>query len=290
VARRRWLAATGVVLLAIIAVVLATGVIFLPVHTPGSKPLALTVVSRTGPIAAPDVDILAATSVADLRALAVAANLGNQHVCDPPGCWSSVTVAQPSLLIALQGGDLCHKSVLSADLDSVAHLTIHEVLGGLTCPIGNLALPAPSYWLLAVPLEALPSTILSVAADSTAAGFLGAVGGHPLNRGGRPTTVDLRPPVPGQADSVTSTAELRAAVQTGQRDAELRAQGGYPTIIGLALRRWPKADLGCGSDTNDTDLAWGSLMVFRADTPTNAAAYEYHELQGRTVFCRVLTP
>jgi hypothetical protein len=285
---RRWLlAATGVVLLAIIAVVLATGVIFLPVHTPGSKPLALTVVSRTGPIAARDVDILAATSVADLRALAVAANLENQHVCDPPGCWSSVTVAQPSLLIALQGGDLCHKSVLSADLDSVAHLTIHEVLGGLTCPIGNLALPAPSYWLLAVPLEALPSTILSVAADSTAAGFLGAVGGHPLNRGGRPTTVDLRPPLPKQADGVPSTAELRSAIEQAQRDSVSRS-GNNPQLIDLALRRWPHADLGCGSDT--TDLAWGSLMVFRADTATNAVAYEYHELQGRTVFCRVLTP
>ena len=284
---RRWLLAViGVAAVVLIAagVVLATGVIFLPLHTQGSKALALTVVSRTGPIAA--YDILAATSVNDLGALAVAANRGNEHGCDPPGCWSSVTVAHPSLLIALSGPDLCHKSVLSADLDPGARLTIHEVVGGLTCPIGYLALPAPSYWLLAVPLEALPSTILSVAADGTAAGLLGAVGGHPTKVGIRPTTVDLRPPVPGQADGVTSTTELRTAVQTAERDAQSRAGGGRVGIVGLALRRWPKTDLGCGSGQSDVDLAWGSLLLFRVDTSTKVPVYEYHELAGRTIFCR----
>src|ERR1700704_1053423 len=71
VTRRWWLAATGV-LLAIIAagIVLATGVILLPVHTSGSTAVPLTVISRSGPgspIVGGSLKILAATSVDDVQ-------------------------------------------------------------------------------------------------------------------------------------------------------------------------------------------------------------------------------
>ena len=286
-AKRWWLAATGVALLALITagVVLATGMILLPVHTTGSKAVSLTVVSRTGPIAGGSVDILAATSVDDLRALTFAAVAQNEDICRPAGCWSSVTVARPSLLIALSAPAPCRKSALNADVGPGALLTIHEVVGGSECPIGARTLAVPSYWLLAVPLDVLPRKVLTVAFDATAAGLVQAVGGQPLNLASGSTTVDLRPPVPSQAERVTSTAELRAAVETARRDAYSRLGGSRLSFIGLALRRWPKVDLGCGSGQSDVDLAWGSLMVFRVDTSTNVLAYEYHELAGRTVLC-----
>lgn len=294
VPRRWWLAATGVVLLAIIAfnVAQATGLILLPAHTPGTKAVPLTVVRRyPGPNAGLRVEILAATSIDDLRSLAFAAGGLNEDTCQSSkACWSSITLARPSLLIALSTPAPCRKSVLSADLGSGAHLTIHVVVGGWECPGGAGALAAPIYWLLTVPLDWLPSTVLTVAVDSKLSVLIiGPRGGQPLYSVASSTTVDLRPPLPKQADGVPSTAELRSALQQAQRDSVLRS-GNNPRLIDLALHRWPRADLGCGSGGNDKDLGWGSLLVFRADSPTNAVAYEYHELAGRTVFCRELTP
>jgi hypothetical protein len=289
--RRWWLAATGVVLFAIIAfnVAQATGVILLPAHTPGTKAVPLTVVSRDpGPTAGLRVEILAATSIDDLWSLAFAAGGLNEDTCH--GCWSSITLARPSLLIALSTPAPCRKSVLSADLGPGPHLTIHVVVGGWECGGGAGALAAPIYWLLAVPLDGLPSTVLTVAVDSKLSVLIiGPAGGQPLYSVASSTTVDLRPLLPKPADGVPSTAELRSAIQQAQRNAESRSGNG-PRLIDLALRRWPRADLGCGSGANETELAWGSLIVLRADTPRNAPAYEYHELAGRTVFCRDLTP
>ena len=292
--RRWWLAATGVVLFAIIAfnVSQAIGLILLPAHTPGTKAVALTVVSRyPGPHAGLRVEILAATSIDDLRSLAFAAGDPNGDTCQSfHGCWSSITLARPSLLIALSTPATCRKSALSGDLGPGAHLTIHVVVGGWECGGGAGALAAPIYWLLAVPLDGLPSTVLTVAVDSKLSVLIiGPAGGQPLYSVASSTTVDLRPLLPKQPDGVPSTAELRSAVEQAQLDADPRA-GHSPRLIDLALRRWPRADLGCGSGANETDLAWGSLIVLRADTPTNAPGYEYHELAGRTVFCRDLTP
>jgi hypothetical protein len=295
VTRRWWLAATGV-LLAIIAagIVLATGVILLPVHTSGSTAVPLTVISRSGPgspIVGGSLKILAATSVDDLQALAMTGTVygPNQSNCRAIRCWTSVTIGRPSLLIALSGPTPCRKSVLSADLDPGAHLTIHEVVGGLTCPIGDQAAPAPTYWLLAVPLDGLPSTVLTVAVDYPPAPG-GPASGQPLKLAGGSTTVDLRLPRPNRANRVTSPSELQGAVQSAGHDAESRRTGNRVRLIDLALRRWPRADVGCGSGANDSDLTWGSLIVFRVDTLTSVVAYEYHALADRSVFCRELTP
>jgi hypothetical protein len=292
--RRWWLAPAGVVLFAVIAfnVAQAAGVILLPAHTPGTKAVPLTVVWRyPGPNAGLRVEILAATSIDDLRSLALAAGGLNEDTCQSSqACWSSITLARPSLLIALSTPAPCRKSVLSADLGPGAHLTIHIVVGGWECPGGAGTLTAPIYWLLAVPLDGLPSTVLTVAVDSKLSVLIiGPGGGEPLYSVSSSTTVDLRPPLPKPADGVPSAAELRSAVQQAQLDADSRA-GHSPRLIDLALRRWPRADLGCGSATSDNDLAWGSLIVLRADTPTNAPAHEYHELGGRTVSCRDRTP
>ena len=292
--RRWWLAATGVVLFAIIAfnVAQATGVILLAAHTPGTKAMPLTVVSRyPGPNAGLRVEILAATSIDDLRSLAFAAGGLDENTCQrSQGCWSSITLARPSLLIALSTPAPCRQSVLSADLGPGAHLTIHVVVGGWECGGGAGALAVPIYWLLAVPLDGLPASVLTVAVDSKLSVLIiSPAGGQPLYSVASSTTVDLRRPLPKQADGVPSTAELRSAVQLALRDAGSRS-GNNPHLIDLALRRWPRADLGCGAGANESDLAWGSLMVFRSDSPTNTTAYEYREIAGRTVFCRVLTP
>ena len=272
IVRRWWPAAAVVVLLAIIAagVVLAMGWVLLPVHTPGTKAVPLTVVSRTGPIAGGSVEVLAATSIDDLLALTFAGPGSNEANCQVEKCWSSVTLVRPSLLIALSAPAPCRKSLLSADVGPGALLTIHEAVGAWECPIGARTLAVPSYWLLAVSLQDLPSKVVTVTADATD----GPVGS---------TTADLRPPVPNQADHVTNVQELRSALDTAQRDAFLRPGNPRNRLTGLALRRWPRSDLGCGSASSDTDLAWGSLVV--------VGPYEYHELAGRTVLCgTTMTP
>jgi hypothetical protein len=264
--RRWWPAVAGLVLLAIIAagVVLAAGWVLLPVHTPGTKAVTLMVVSRTGPIAGSSVEVLAATSIEDVLAMTFAIQGSNQDICRTEKCWSSVKLDRPSLLIALSAPAPCHKSVLSADVGPGALLTIHEAVGALECPIGAQTLAVPSYWLLAVPLQDLPSKVVTVTADATD----GAVGS---------TTADLRPPVPTQADHVTNVQELRSGLYTAQRDADLRPGDIRKRLTGLALRRWPRSDLGCSTSSSDADLAWGSLVV--------VGPFEYHELAGRTVLC-----
>ena len=226
--RRWWMAATGVVLFAIIAfnVAQAIGVILLPAHTPGTMAVPLTVVSRyPGPHAGLRVEILAATSIDDLRSLAFAAGDANGDTCGTSqGCWSSITLARPSLLIALSTPAPCRKSALSADRGPGAHLTIHVVVGGWECGGGAGALAAPIYWLLAVPLDGLPSTVLTVAVDSKLSVLIiGPAGGQPLYSVASSTTVDLRPPLPKPADGVPSAAELRSAMQQAQLDADSRA-------------------------------------------------------------------
>jgi hypothetical protein len=288
VARRWWLAAGGVVLFAIIAagLVLAMGWVLLPVHTPGTTAVQLTVISRTGPVAGGSLEVLAATSVDDLRTLTFVAFGPNEDGCRPSGCWTSVTVDNPSLLIALSAPAPCRDSLLSADLGPGSLLTIHEAMGVWQCPPGAGTLAQGTYWLLAVPIQALPSKILTVDVDSTSPALVRPVGGEPLNAAVGSTTVDLRSPVPAPADRVTSTADLRAAVETARRDMQSRLPFNRTAFTGLALRRWPKSDLGCGTGANESDLAWGSLIVFRAETSTNVLGYEYHERAGRTVFCR----
>jgi hypothetical protein len=274
VARRWWLAAAGVVLLAIVVagVGLAAGWVLLPIHTPGTKAVPFTVVSRTGPIAGSTVEVLAATSIDDLLALTFAASGSNEDSCGPAKCWAPARLDRPSLLIALSAPAPCRKSVLSADVGPGALLTIHEAVGAWECPIGARTMAVPSYWLIAVPLQDLPSNVLTVSADATD----GAVGS---------TTADLRPPLPAQADHVTNVQELRAALFTAQRDAGLRPGNPRNRLTGLALRRWPRSDVGCDISSGDADLAWGSLVV--------VGPYEYHELAGRIVLCgttMMLTP
>ena len=276
VAKRWWLAATGVVLLVLVAagVVLARGWVLLPVHTPGTTSVPLSVVSRTGPVAGGNVEVLAAMSTDDLLALTFAIAASNEDSCRVAKCWSSVTLARPSLLIALSAPAPCYKSVLSADVGPGALLTIHEAIGALECPRGALALAVPSYWLLAVPLQDLPSKVLTVTVDATSP----ALAGEPLNEAIGSTTADLRSPVANQSNHVTTVQELRSAITKARLDAASRFGGPSVRLTGLALRRWPRAAIGCDSGGNDAaDLAWGSLVVF--------AVYEYHELAGQTMLC-----
>jgi hypothetical protein len=267
IVRRWWPAVAGVVLLAVIAagVVLATGSVLLPVHTPGTKAVSLTVVSRTGPTAGSTVEVLAATSIDDLLALTFAVSGSNEDICRTSKCWPSLRLARPSLLIAVSAPAPCRKSLLSADVGPGALLTIHEAVGAWECPIGARTLAVPSYWLLAVSLQDLPSKVVTVIADATD-GLVGS------------TTADLRTPAPTQADRVTNVQELRAAITKARLDAESRFGGPSVRFTGLALRRWPTTDVGCSSGGDDAaDLAWGSVVVFHV--------YEYHELAGQTVLC-----
>ena len=194
--KRWWLAATGVVILALVAagLVLAAGWVLLPVHTPGTTAVPLTVVSRTGPLASDAAEILAATSVDDLLARTLALSRSNQDSCRVAKCWSSITLVRPSLLIALAAPAPCRNSVLSADLGPGALVTVHEAIGAWQCPGGAGTLAVPSIWLLAVPLDDLPSKVLTVSLDATSPGLMRPGGGQPLNLVSGSTTVDLRRP------------------------------------------------------------------------------------------------
>jgi hypothetical protein len=190
---RRWiLGIAAAVLAAVVAAtaLIATGQVLLPVHTPGSKSVPLTVITRHGPVAGSRVDILAAPSMPDLNALVVASS--PPTLCPGNTCWPQVVVGQPSLFIALPAPALCRKTALNADVGPGKVLTIHLVVGAWECPPGAGARPAPYFWLLSVPISALPKDVITVRLDSSTriVGF--GVGGEPLDLPTGQTIVDLR--------------------------------------------------------------------------------------------------
>jgi hypothetical protein len=276
VTRRRWLAAavvaTAVLLVGVGAI--AGGWLLLPYNSPGSRPVTLTVVSRTGPRTPGDA-ILASPSLGDLTKLANA--LDNIDLCPDGTCWPGPSVPPSSLLIALPRPAPCRRSVLNADLSAGGVLEVHVVVGPWECSPGSNAITVPNFWLLAVPLDALRSKALAVVVDDRPpiidlrAGYLNTW----------TTIVDLRLPDP-TSGGVISEAELRSAMDASRLDAESRGYFGG-RILELGLFRWQPGASVCAATTGSvSDESWGSFIV-RADSKT---AVEYHSVGGATVFCR----
>jgi hypothetical protein len=251
---------------------IAGGFVLLPYHSPGSKSVSLTVAARTGPGASGDT-ILVAPSLNELTTLVEA--LRGPQPCPRGTCWPGTTVSDSSLLIAMPTPAPCRESVLSADLSPGNVLQVHVVAGRWECPPGGGALAAPTFWLLTVPGDALPSKALTVVVDERDPGL------PPQSSIRWTTIVDLRPPGQPSSGAITSE-ELQSTIGAARRDEEGRQQFGG-RILELGLFRWHPGAAMCTTPTDDaTDESWGSFVVI-ADYTT---ALEYHSLGGATVFCR----
>jgi hypothetical protein len=169
----------------------------------------------------------------------------------------------------------CRQSVFSADLSPGNVLVVHLVAGRWECPPGGNALASPTFWLLTVPRDVLPSKALTVVVDERDPGL-------PPQPSIRWTTmVDLRPPVQTSGPTITS-AHLQSMIDAARRDAQGRGTFG-DRILELGLFRWPPGGSVCATPAdNATDESWGSFVVI-ADYKT---ALEYRSSADATVFCR----
>jgi hypothetical protein len=167
-----------------------SGQILLTVQTPGSQSVRLTVASRDGPLDARNIEILASPSLAELSALVVSTG-GDTNACGQDNCWPHVSPSQRSLFIALEAPVPCRKSALSAEVGPGKLLTIQLAVGAWVCPPGAGTLAVPNFWLLTVPIDALPRGRLAVSLNSSTH-VLGAVGGEPLDLPSGETLVELR--------------------------------------------------------------------------------------------------
>lgn len=268
----------------------ALGYFVLPYHAPGSKSVELRAVSQRGPVADKG-GVLAAPSLVDLTTLATAATR-LPETCSTATCWPDAIVPKSSLLIALPTtlvpGDakverqnvpvLCFRYALSADLNSGDALEIQIVVGAYGCGRGSLTLAEPAYWLLAVPLDELPMSDLSVFVYVRSQ----RLGADPdRNAPVLRTTVDLRRPLQTADGSVTAAA-VKSTVDNARRDAEQRLHASFTSIVGLGLFRWPAGESLCTAPSGDpTSDRWGSFVTL-TDYSTS---FDYRSNGAQTVFC-----
>jgi hypothetical protein len=292
---RPWLIGCSVAIVLVLslgsAAGLALGYFVLPYHAPGSKAVELREVSYRGPM----VDmggVLAAPSLVDLTTLANAVTRLPEETCSPLTCWPDASIPKSSLLIALptilNPSDakverqivpvFCFRYALSADLSSGNALEIQIVVGAFECMRGGMALDGPAYWLLAVPLDELPASALSVNVFVRSQ-RLGADPDRttPVLR----TAVDLRRPLQTADGSVTAAA-VEASVDAARRDAEQGRHAGRTSIVGLGLFRWPAGESLCTTPSGDpTSDRWGSFVTL-TDYGTS---FDYRSNGVQTVFC-----
>ena len=268
----------------------ALGYFVRPYHAPGSKAVELRAVSQRGPTADKG-GVLAAPSLVDLTTLATAATRLSE-TCSAATCWPDATVPKSSLLIALPTilvpGDakvdrqsvpvLCFRYALSADLNSGNALEIQIVVGAYECGPGSSARGEPTYWLLAVPLDELPMSALSVFVYVRSQ----RLGADPdRNAPVLRTAVDLRRPLQTADGSVTAAA-VKSTVDAARRDAEQRRHASFTRIVGLGLFRWPAGESLCAAPSGDpTSDIWGSFVTL-TDYSTS---FDYRSKGVQTVFC-----
>ncbi len=288
---RRWVASWLVALVLVVVLgaagALALGYFVLPYYSPGSKAVELSVISQGGPPADRG-GILAAPSLVDLTSLATAATRLPAR-CSAATCWPDAAVPKSSLLIALQTPVPCFRYALSADVNTRNALEIHVVAGASDCGPGALALGLPTYWLLAIPLNALPRSAMSVLVYMRTH-YLGA--DPDRNSPVLSTMVDLRRPVQTANGSVTATG-VKSTIDAASRDAQQQRHAGFTAIVGLGLFRWPAGESLCTSPLGDASgEVWGSFVTL-TDFPTSpwlagdlhGTSFDYRSDGVETVFC-----
>jgi hypothetical protein len=287
---RRWLASwlVAIVLVVVLGALagFAVGYFVLPYYSPGSKSVELTVISQSGPYA-DNGGILAAPSLVDLTTLATGATRRPER-CSVATCWPNASVPKSSLLIALPTPVPCFRHALSADVSTGNALEIQIVAGASECPPGALALAPPSYWLLAVPLDGLPTKAISVVVFTR---NLPLWSDADRNSPVLSTMVDLRRPMGIAGGAITAT-DVRATIDAARRDAEQQRHSGFTGIVGLGLFRWPAGEsLSAGSSARSGSCAappddpsgevWGSFVTLHDYKTT----FDYRSEGGATVFC-----
>lgn len=286
---RRWLASwlVAIVLVVVIGALafFAMGYFVLPYYSPGSKGVELTVISQNGPYA-DNGGILATPSLVDLTTLATGATRRPDR-CSAATCWPDANVPKSSLLIALPTPVPCFRHALSADVSTGNALEIQIVAGASNCPPGALALAAPSYWLLAVPLNVLPRSAMSVLVYRRNR----VVGAEPdRNSPVLSTMVDLRRPVQ-TADGLVTATSVKTTIDAARRDAEQQRHARSTSIVGLGLFRWPAGKSPCTSPLADASgEVWGSFVTL-TDFPSgpwfagDGTSFDYRSNGMETLYC-----
>jgi hypothetical protein len=287
---RRWLASWlgAIVLVAVLGALaaFALGYFVLPYYSPGSKAVELSVISQGGPIADKG-GILAAPSLVDLTTLATAAARRPEQSCSAATCWPDATVPKSSLLIALPTPVPCFRHAISADVNTRSELELQIVSGASDCPPGSMALAPGSYWLLAVPLDALPKKAVSVVVYRRSR----QIGAEP-DRSSRvlSTMVDLRQALQ-IADGLVTAASVKSAIDAARNDAQQQRHAGYTNIVGLGLFRRPPGKSPCDSPLGDASgEVWGSFVTL-TDFPSGPwlagafTSFDYRSDGVETLFC-----
>jgi hypothetical protein len=190
----------------------------------GATPVRFTVLTKQGAF---ESGIFAATSVDDLRSqeeLLGPKPLKTCAAADEQGCFRTFTTPPGSLLVALQPAACADNNLDTAYLkDGTLTFVINWKN---SCPPGARAAAVPADWVVAVPLDALPKTLLPLELR--------------FSDGGKPTElaakgiVDLRAPGPGRTRSGNFTLEAAPRVVKGQ------AEHITLTIFGWrGVRRYP---------------------------------------------------
>ena len=129
---------------------------------PGDTSLPFTVVSRDGPRARPP-QVFAAITLPQLKSQVAAANPPACQADAAALCWVSANPAPRTLLIAIYIPAGCTKGQLAgAILKSGGFLMLQVNLRNVDCPPGAGAQPAPILTLVSVPLDRLPTGVLTV--------------------------------------------------------------------------------------------------------------------------------
>ena len=189
----------------------------------GATPVHFTVLTRQGAL---EGGIFAATSVESLRSQEVLTGPQALKTCtaaDEKGCFAPFTTPPDSLLVALQPMSCADNHLDTVYLKDGALTFL--INWNNTCPPGYRAVAVPQDWVVAVPLNALPNTLLPLELDFSEGGKPAEIAGKGL--------VDLRAPGPGRIRSGNFSLNAAPRVVRGQVEPVTL------TIFGLrAVRRY----------------------------------------------------
>jgi hypothetical protein len=249
-------------------------------HGTGATVIPVTVLEKNGP--GHSVPVFASTSLAQLKALLVIAGSVSPYcpTTETPvaNCWPNVTPPSASLLVALPTpGGLGPGPVLTATL-SGSSLILQQSYPTSDPGSGSSGAPAVIE-LAAIPLDALPKTVISVVAPPW---------NGPVWYGGA-ALVDLRDPLPTDTDLTATVASLISARDKAIADANARLSlrnAQYVVIDRVGVVRWDDDSLACPGVTasSHAPVAGYILFMVQAGVPVSREL-EYHLAGDREVFC-----
>ena len=256
-----------------------------------SRPIAFTVVARTGPpVGGATVEtrnaiyIFAAPSADDLRGLVYASgDTLPAYICASPDtrpeCWANLP--DKSLLIAtfVAGGCGLQSNITDARLLTDRTLTITANTKATICPVpGSGTQPQAMFWVVAVPLRELPAAVLTITVHGSAES-----GAH-FATPDLTTTADLRIPLDTLPTTQARLVEATHALNDVTRVARGRIGSGV-VPINLAIRQWNDPAMHCGKP--DSRLATEPIKgyVIQMGTSLSQSLGEFHWSGGQVVSC-----